>query len=756
MSDPAYRLQGTQEDPTTIQTTSNTTQHAPVNVAAPGVGSGSHDIAHPVQLKEDADRHRRDAELAVNDREQLEREGAGSGLDRVTTGLGGMVLHPIAALEKVAPSLAHNVENAASSVAQRIQDFAGQAKESAASAAPATQSSGPVIRPGGEVTEAKGEAALEKTSATGSSTTHSLAETASQTLNTVKAYLPSSLGGTAGSVTDQIPAFTVLSSSTEGIEPPGARKQVHDPRETGSDFVQPKAAPPRSGVTATVPEAPTEGVAGYAHVAVEKVREIGNKAAEYLPSGEQQQKAADSTASVLASTATTAKEQAAHAAEVVQPHLPAKLGGTGTSAATEPQSTINVAPVVVGASPSQSSTYETTRETGGQTLSLAQHKAGENFAAAKATTASAAESAKATAQDTLDAARETLSQGKATVEKTAEEKKPDLSALRGDSAYSASEAGTATIFRSSEETSLEHTGRGFGDELSKEPEVKAYEQQRGDVPVGESGVKALTSKPHPSTEGKEEGKGFDLRQTHDEPAVSQQSSTHNPYTSLSHATSPDAAINTGSTSTSASPSTGTANPAASYDRTGEQLGGGEARFVPGQTRDAQPLPESGFSHHDGSAPPASREAAGYAAAAGSLGQASAHGADPATAGHTGGARYYPHQQEDVREQTSITHPPDIDYAGTGSPATYSATHTSQDTSSTSPSSAGLAGSFHPSGQQYTQDDLVGKGEPRTYSAAHSAGPGEDVQHEEGTEGHSSGGIRAKITSKLHLGKVVHQ
>lgn len=59
---------------------------------------------------------------------------------------------PLAALEKVSPALAHNVESAATAVSHRIQDYAaGASKEASVSAAPSSGASGaPVMRPGGE------------------------------------------------------------------------------------------------------------------------------------------------------------------------------------------------------------------------------------------------------------------------------------------------------------------------------------------------------------------------------------------------------------------------------------------------------------------------------------------------------------------------------------------------------------------------------------------------------------------------------
>ncbi|GAA5897502.1 hypothetical protein JCM6882_003502 [Rhodosporidiobolus microsporus] len=729
---PASRLPVSQDEQKPIQTTSNT-----LDATAPG------DVAHPSGFKEEQGGTFRPPTTegqSLEERERIEKEGGQGSLEKVTSGLGGMVLNaPLAAVEKVSPSLAHNVQETVSSLAHRAQDYAGQAKEATTSASTSAgeSASAPVIRPGGEVTQSKTDTAVEKTAAAGSG----LAETASHALEAVKSYIPSSLSGQLGSVTTSIPPFTVVSSedvptskeaaqTREGVVPPQQEREG----ETATATALGSEAPPA-----------VEGLAGYAHVAAEKVREIGNKAAEYLPSGEQQQKTAESVTTTLGNAATTAGHQAAVGAAIAgekasQATDALKSRASGMPAVWPPEdgtpySTLNVTPVTVGATPLSSitSTASSTYTAAKGAAAAAAGTTAAALATAKDKVASALpSSAPSAAQNTLDSARESSASAiqathqrateRAERQEMAEALEPgsgstsasatapaNLATLRGDSAYSESEGGgTATILRDDHRDTV---GRGFGDErLRREPEV---------ADVGGEAAKRLLE--------------------HGEAGAKQNA------TSTSQGS--------GSAATFAA---GDANPAGS-DRVSAQSAslGGTARFVPGQEKDAQPVPAS---HADTHNLFATSGTAGFAAlAAGGAAGSDSVRVGSEGVGHTGGANVLPHSVG-VEEQGQSTKPlpPDVDFTSTGSPHTYSATHAS-------PSSAATSAPAPP-------QDLTGRGSPHTYSSAHDyAVPAGAVSLEEAKSrpseaqqagsfvppGEQKQGKGEWLKGKLHLGREKH-
>ncbi|GAA6011993.1 hypothetical protein JCM10207_003452 [Rhodosporidiobolus poonsookiae] len=608
---------------TPIQTTTNT-------LDASGPPLPADDIAHPVQLKAgDADPlHPHPAELTVEQREQVEREAQGEGgLAKITSGLGGMVLSaPLAALEKVSPGLAHSVESAASTVGQKLFDLTSAAKENAP-ALPRAEDSGPVIRPGGEVTEnrtsgiaqqavttASNAGAAVQTAASSAAeavrpteeTQTRLADTAHSAMDTVRAYLPTSLAAATSA-----PHFTVIgheTGQTAGIEAPGTRKQVQPDAPSTSADAAAAAASPQT--------APAHSVADYASLAAEKVREMGNKAAEYLPSGEQQEQAAATTGETLASTAASTRETLAPAASTAAEQASHGASAVGHGAAVAAGAVASA--VAVGAESVRS--HLPTR-LGGAAVE------GESASSAQASTINQpalSTKGQPTAPSTLDSAEKVKEQA------------PDLSRLRGDSAYSTS--GTATIFR--------------GD---------AGEPDAGDIQLQSEGLKAITEEGDPSTRGKEEDRKFDLRQSHEEPAFDQPVATHDPYPAVIPI------AQTGASETSFSQLGG--NPAGSDSVAGvAHAAGGKARFAPGQEGEA--YPQSADANPYGTAPVNYRNTAGYENIAGGVISQSNQVPGVQQPGGTGAAASHPSGFTE-QETTPSPLPPDVNFTGRGSPHTYS-------------------------------------------------------------------------------------
>ncbi|GAA5824158.1 hypothetical protein JCM11251_001545 [Rhodosporidiobolus azoricus] len=756
---PATRLPGAtsiqqDDEPHPIQTTSNTLPQ---------------DIKLDVQQEAT---FRPPQEHSLEEREKMEKEAQEQGsLEKITSGLGGMVLTaPLAILEKVSPSLAHNVQDAATTIAHKVQDYTGQAKKEIPSASSASHSSEPVIRPGGEVTQDKVGAAMEKTVATGgniassikdsatstaeavkqnvpsstsstvsqpelahadssiarnrdareeaarvthsvegvppsspsvSSTTEAtqsvqtrLVDTASHALDAVKSYLPVSLGGQS-SVATSIPAFTVVSSEDvpTSIEAEGTRKQVVPPEERQSAFEYPEQATAKETGTASMggSSAPpvSEGMAGYAHVAAEKVREIGNKAAEYLPSAEQQQQTAGQATSTLSHAASTASQQASataavvgekvsQATETVKARLPAaedvktsipsvedvksKLPSTGgaTLASEEkssssgnkdwppppgvPYSTLNAAPVSLGTSynpvPAVSSTLATAKEattsavataatTAASTYEAVKHKVGDVVGAASST----ASSTSTAAQQTLQSARENATSAMAATHASASDRESKIeAAVKEHAPYN----------------------------LSALRGDSAYDAKEG------GGTATILRDDHRDTVGRGLG-GEELKREKEVEEKGEEA--------VKKALSHEDPANT--SSTSASTFGGDGNPAGSDRVSGDaqkqsDVLGGTARFLPGQEKDAFPIEPA--TTNLASTLGVTSSTGGFSNLAGeNLSGSDRMGGEGV--GHTGGASFAPHSSG-VKEELDYTKPlpPDTSFTGAGSPSTYSSTH----------------------------------------------------------------------------------
>lgn len=216
-----------------------------------------------------------------------------------------------ATASSVGQSIKSTAESAVETVKANVPSGAALAQPSSASS-----STGNTLAQEGSILahskEARHEASVPSSSTAGTTSTsplveqaHStqarLSETAHHAFDLARSYLPESLGG-ASTTTTSIPAFTVVSSSSEedpavaaglkGIEPEGVRANVQ-PAATGVSSGISTSTPQPSTASASHSTPLTESAPAaaqpYAQAAVDKVREIGNKAAEYLPSGKKQE-----------------------------------------------------------------------------------------------------------------------------------------------------------------------------------------------------------------------------------------------------------------------------------------------------------------------------------------------------------------------------------------------------------------------------------------------------------------------------------
>ncbi|GAA5851163.1 hypothetical protein JCM8547_004152 [Rhodosporidiobolus lusitaniae] len=265
--------------------------------------------SHPVTLKHDPAQHQlldRTQDVDVEARERFEREGAGASLEKLTTGLGGMVLNaPLAALEKVSPALAHNVESVVENVSHRIQDYTsgGANKEAGVSSAPSGASvEVPMMRPGGEFTASRPDTAYEKTATTASSIGDSLKSTVTSAAETVKANVPGSLPSLSSSST-AAPSTSTTGNSLAQEGSILARSQ--EARHEASIAVQEAGGPTSSSTTST----------------------------STAPLAEQASSAAQTAQSRLSETAH-------HAFDLAKSYLPASLGGQPTTATSIPHFTV--------------------------------------------------------------------------------------------------------------------------------------------------------------------------------------------------------------------------------------------------------------------------------------------------------------------------------------------------------------------------------------------------------------------------------
>ncbi|GAA5978716.1 hypothetical protein JCM11641_006152 [Rhodosporidiobolus odoratus] len=945
-SDPLPSSRLTQQNPTDSSSMQAGEEH-PIKTSTnildtAGPEHGPTAGAHPVSLKATSGGGSPAGQMSVDERERRERDGGGqASLEKITTGLGGMILTaPLAALEKVSPSFAHNLSDAASSVAHRVQDYAGShgsaaiggnqgispsgasardqpgdtlgsaadtgrglaqsAKDAtlggteavkektigpspaSAGALPATTSpttadlDATIARtraareeahqavqeaqlhtsPGTGTTPANTTSQLGDTarstasSATdnikstldslassastgpylsstataphGQTTQERLAETAQHALDTVRHYLPASVGGSG--LATSVPPFEVVEAPREH-ESTASHTQPAGARDLHANTAQPSSAQVGQTTSAT-----GEQSHGYVETAKEKVRDLGNVAAGYLPSQGKQEEAANNAAS----TASTAGHQAQHGAalaagvassaaiaathgvqqgvETLKGYLPERLDGTHieTTTGTAPDHSIGSAShhdshavtavpsssdwaeekatvaheaahvgaarmVEIGGpetekvgyghrtdSPSATSVagnvagatrdagaraYDTTASTLASGAEKARETAQQAYNTTASTLGSGVEQAKSTASQAYDSAASTLGAG---AEKTREvaqgraetvrSQVPDLSRLRGDSAYDPKEAGTAKIL--GREEKHVPVGRGMGDEIEQEPEVPAIaKQHQGDEHL------SLTQRADPTTAGMELGKGVEMSRKHDEPAATAQSASLAGYSHHREQDPLEGAVNSRPHSSAAvgsqdAPQTGYerfAPTAVGYGEAAHQVGGGSARFVPGQTRDASGMPQLGVpvgatAATTGSTHPSvskSDKVAGITQPSGtSYGQPDLYQHNPAP---------QQHQQQ----------PPQVEYQGSGLPRTFSSAHSETDSAAPSSSTAqqGEPLSYADSQSRRTFDYPSPSKAPSQIGEQHQGQhQGESAQAARHRES-----LKEKVLGALHLG-----
>ncbi|BGP40020.1 hypothetical protein JCM10450v2_004000 [Rhodotorula kratochvilovae] len=661
------------------------------------------------------------------------------GVTAITTGLGGMlVTGPLAALEKVSPALAHGVENVASAVADGFHSLTGtgaqyhstipidaaqlpDAAQVKSAANTAAQQFNDNVKPAlvsgaQQVHQTVTPAVVHGAQRVNATIQPALASTAEQ----VQQSLPQTVGGQAPPATQQLAQVLSLAKSTvneaadglvnphaqpttatttttretgsiAGIEPAGVRKQVH-PVGAGGNPAVPHTA------TASTADAPapliTGGdVHGYVDLVKEKVREAGEMLSHVLPGPEKQQQISETAAKSLERVPDIASSAA-------------QTTATGLTAAAQ----TTAAYAAPAANYTASAATSAAQQTAGLATSAA-HSVAE--AAQRAAAQAHLPGWKAPTNEGVHTgeAVETTSTGPGFASPMGESKAPGDEAqvvkdlLRGDTAG---------------------TGHGAVEEHYK------HETRDRALP-------ALTQEADASTRGKDEGKGFDLSRTHNEAALDQQVSTHNPDASLSkkndepavarqaatlshrdsdfsqpstpgtatilsHQTlggpsssSPSAAdFGTGSSTTSQQHSLGSANPYAqlvgqnpyhgegavesagfkSFEPTAPQSAGGKDRHAEGQTSSFMPH-SSGVGHSSSSTHPRSP------------GREDTHTPSHVDTSHHDGA-------------------PSV--YGAGSPHTYSSTHGGE---SASRSGGALGGGSLAGGN-------LGAGSPQTYSSTNES------------------------------------
>ncbi|GAA5998984.1 uncharacterized protein JCM10292_003235 [Rhodotorula paludigena] len=236
-------------DPAGVSTLPDTSAPAP----APNVTTSS-----PTHTASTA--HEMEHEQAKKDDEAAES------ISKLATGFGGMIVTaPLAAIEKVSPSLAHGISNAASSVGTTIHNFTHS--QAGAKSTPSTAES--------QQQKGIGGVSVDQTQQNLPSTTQTVKETVNpaieQAVATVKPVLaamgekikenaPSTVGGKAPPVTEQFSQATENVKSSRGTSAP-ADSTTHKPK-TALDSL---AAP------------------GYVDAAKDAVRQVGDKVASVLP-----------------------------------------------------------------------------------------------------------------------------------------------------------------------------------------------------------------------------------------------------------------------------------------------------------------------------------------------------------------------------------------------------------------------------------------------------------------------------------------
>ncbi|KPV75544.1 uncharacterized protein RHOBADRAFT_53511 [Rhodotorula graminis WP1] len=442
-----------------------------------------------------------------------------SSIAKLTTGLGGMAITaPLAGLEKLSPTLAHGVQAVGSSLVDMAHSLTGTG--------PQYTSAEPII-------DTSGLPDANQVASTLSSTAHKVQETvqpvvsqayesakpvvanaAQQVHETVKPAATSAAQSIQQSIGGQAPAAATQlaqqpSSRETGVdlsmEPAGARKQVHPVGAGGNTSLSTSTdtAMTSSSTTSTSTGAPAHG---YVETAIDAVRGAGNYLSHLLPGPEKQQQMSETAAQglerapeVASSAAQSTASGLASAAQTTAAVAGPAASSAASMGATAAHSVAGAATYVAGSVSSAASTATHAFADSAQQAAAAAHLPGWN---APAPTSSGIDSSSSTAAP--------------------------ASAGRGFS--SPLEPSTP----SADSPSLGSGPMGGSDPSTTGNQaglIKNYlrdDQASSTATAGKDDPLALTQEADPSTRHKDEDKGFDLRRSHDEPALDKQVSTHTP------------------------------------------------------------------------------------------------------------------------------------------------------------------------------------------------------------------------------------
>ncbi|GAA5842546.1 hypothetical protein JCM9279_003615 [Rhodotorula babjevae] len=434
-----------------------------------------------------------------------------SSVAKLTTGLGGMAITaPLAGLEKLSPTLAHGVQAVGSSLVDMAHSLTGTG--------PQYTSAEPII-------DTSGLPDANQVASTLSSTAHKVQETvqpvvsqayesakpvvanaaqqvqetvkpaASSAAQSVQQNVPQSLGGQAPSASSQLGQQP--SSRETGVdlsmEPAGARKQVHPVGAGGTSSLAHDTVMTSASTTSPSTAAPAHG---YVETAMDAVRGAGNYLSHLLPGPEKQQQMSETAAKGLE----RAPEVASNVAQSTASGLASAAQTTAAVAGPAASSAASM-----GATAAHSLADAATYVAGSQAAATA-HLPGWN---APTPTSSSSADAPATAGRGFSSPLEP-------------------STPSADSAT----LGSGPMGGSGPSTTGDQVGL-----------IKNYlRDEQGSSSSGRHGadkhdLPALTQEADPSTCNMSEDKGFDLRRTHDERALDQKVSTHEPDARFSTSTS---------------------------------------------------------------------------------------------------------------------------------------------------------------------------------------------------------------------------
>ncbi|BGP31990.1 hypothetical protein JCM10296v2_003769 [Rhodotorula toruloides] len=529
---------GTASDlPTSASTIQESQTHASIRPTFAQSTSSSSEV-----MTQSTTQPHHSGQMNVGEQGQLQKKDLGEtegSIARITSGIGGILVYaPLAAIEKVSPSFAQGLSNAASSVAHDVQNLASSATHAA------TQYNQFTVEESSTVPSQSQQVQHTQQPVTTGHIGHGepgksatgLGDSAKQPAQAVAETLPAYSSTGTSQVQEQ---STIAHSTTggaqgvgtvgagrghlEGIEAPGTRvlvqpapgtKMSNEEREMGGPTV-PSAAEAQETVAQSIPPA-TEAIGQ----GVETVKAAGNKAAEMLPPAERQKELAQATAENVAAAAQTAYSAAASAAPVVADKsaqaastTAAGLGALATGVVHGAQVAANAAAegahrvqeYVAGTAESASNVAQAGAQRAVETGKSATNYAADSARSATNATVDSAKSASNYAADTARSARDTAadtanaaSQKASDIGQSTKQSLPDTSSYPLAQTPSDFTPGTAKILSG-----------GSVDETEQR-----YRTEDIDRPIA-----AIMDHPDSSTQDKHEEAKSDMRRVHDEPAV---------------------------------------------------------------------------------------------------------------------------------------------------------------------------------------------------------------------------------------------